>query len=42
MEKNKNKKQSKQNNEQIRPLFEDFGNEHFHDEKSYNDLKNKN
>ena len=27
--------------EEIKPLFEDMGNIHIHDEKSYNDLKNK-
>ena len=34
-------KQIEQTTEQIKPLFEDFGNVHIHDEKSYQDLKNK-
>lgn len=36
-----NNKTVKKPKEQIKPLFEDFGNEHTHDEKSYQDLKNK-
>ena len=28
--------------EQVKPLFEDMGNTHVHDEKSYNDLKKQN
>ena len=33
-----NKKKQNQK-EEIKPLFEDMGNTHVHDEKSYNDLK---
>lgn len=33
------KKQSSE--EQVKPLFEDMGNDHIHDEKSYNDLMNR-
>ncbi len=36
----KNQKPNEQVHEQIKPLFEDMGNTHVHDEKSYNDLKN--
>lgn len=34
------KKQQNSEQEQIKPLFEDMGNVHIHDEKSYNDLIN--
>lgn len=40
MDKNKTQK-PKEQTEQIKPLFEDFGNVHTHDEKSYNNLKYK-
>ena len=30
---------SSQVHEQVKPLFEDMGNTHIHDEKSYNELK---
>ena len=35
----KKQKPEEQINEQVKPLFEDMGNTHIHDEKSYNDLK---
>ena len=33
---------NKKPQEEIKPLFEDMGNIHIHDEKSYQDLKDKN
>ncbi len=44
MENNKKKQSSEEQmsslaHEQVKPLFEDMGNVHIHDEKSYNDLK---
>lgn len=41
MENKKKQSSEKQVHEDIKPLFEDMGNTHIHDEKSYNELKNK-
>lgn len=35
-------KNNEQVNEQVKPLFEDMGNTHIHDEKSYQDMLKQN